>query len=96
LDGPLEVNAIIGGPVHPTSSGGSRGMTDEGQNLTNRPSWPVRMAFFPTQSQQAEPEYEVEVRLFDNGIANHFLLDYGDFTVHAALEKIEALPKPKC
>jgi hypothetical protein len=96
LDGPLEVNAIIGGPVHPTSGGAPSGVTGEGQNLTNRPSWPVRMAFFPTKSQQAEPEYEVEVRLFDNGIANYFLLDYGDFTVHAALEKLEALPKPKC
>jgi hypothetical protein len=97
LDGSLEVNAIIGGPIHPANAGGAAGRgVGEGHNLTNRPSWPVRMAFFPTQSQQAEPEYEVEVRLFDNGVANHFLLDYGDFTVRAALEKIEALPKPKC
>jgi hypothetical protein len=87
VDGPLEVNAIIGaqsGPTEPVSA------------LTNSPSWPVRMAFFPIQSQQAEPEYEVAVKLHDNGVANHFLLDYGDFTVVAELEKMEALPKPKC
>jgi hypothetical protein len=86
LDGPLEVNAIIGSPIKP--SGDDR--------LTDRASWPVRMAFFPIQSQQAEPDYEVEVRLNDNGVSNRVLLDYGDFTVNAALEKIEPLPKPKC
>lgn len=97
LDGPLEVNAIIGSPIHPVSGGGvATGVSGDGQSLMNRPSWRIRMAFFPTQSQQAEPDYEVEVRLFDNGIANYFLLDYGDFTVNATLEKIEALPKPKC
>lgn len=99
LDGPLEVNAIIGGLI-PVGGGSGSGTADramgEAQHLINRASWPIRMAFFPTQSQQAEPEYEVEVRLYDNGIANYFLLDYGDFTVNAALEKLEALPKPKC
>jgi hypothetical protein len=97
LDGPLEVNAIIGGPIHPASGGGAGNrVAGDALDLTNRSSWPIRMAFFPTQSQQAEPQYEVEVRLYDNGVANHFLLDYGDFTVNAVLEKVEALPKPKC
>lgn len=87
IDGPLEVNAIIGAQTAAAQTG------DE---LTRRVSWPVRMAFFPLQSQQPEPEYEVAVRLHDNGVANHFLLDYGDFTVTAELEKMESLPKPKC
>ena len=87
IDGPLEVNAIIGAQNRPTGS------SDE---LTSKVSWPVRMAFFPIQSQQAEPEYEVSVRLHENGVADRFLLDYGDFTVSAELEKLEPLPKPKC
>lgn len=86
LDGPLEVNAIIGSPVKPAG----------GDHLTDRASWPVRMAFFPIQSQQAEPDYEVAVRLVDNGVSDRLLLDYGDFTVNASPEKIEPLPKPKC
>jgi len=87
IDGPLEVNAIIGKrSAAPTT----------GNELTRKVSWPVRMAFFPLQSQQAEPEYEVAVQLHENGVADHFLLDYGDFTVTAELEKMEALPKPKC
>lgn len=87
IDGPLEVNAIIGKrSAAPTT----------GNELTRKVSWPVRMAFFPLKSQQAEPEYEVAVQLHENGVADHFLLDYGDFTVTAELEKMEALPKPKC
>lgn len=87
-DGPLEVNAIIGAQAAASQTAA--------EELTRRISWPVRMAFFPLQSQKAEPEYEVAVRLHDNGVADHFLLDYGDFTVTAELEKMESLPKPKC
>lgn len=87
-EGPLEVNAIIGAP-----SGLVTGAADE---LTNKTSWPVRMAFFPILSQQAEPEQEVSVRLYENGVADHYLLDYGDFTVTAVVEKMEPLPRPKC
>lgn len=88
IQGPLEVNALIGAPITPAASG-----ADDLMNVT---SWPVRMAFFPIQSQQAEPEQEVALRLYENGVANQFLLDYGDFTVTGVLEKIEALPRPKC
>ena len=90
LDGPLEVNAIIG---RSASAGTTAGL---GGELTNRIAWPMRMAFFPLRSQKAEPEYEVSVRLSDNGVAHHFLLDYGDFTVNAALTKIEPIAEPKC
>lgn len=87
IDGPLEVNAIIGAQMAPSATG---------EELTRGASWPVRMAFFTLQSQQAEPQYEVAVRLHDNGVANHFVLDYGDFTVTAELAKMEPLPKPRC
>ncbi|HEY4135074.1 MAG TPA: cell envelope integrity EipB family protein [Alphaproteobacteria bacterium] len=86
LDGPFDVNAIIG----------AQAKGKGGDKLLAGPSWPVRMAFFPLQSQAAAPVYEVGVQLYENGIAQSFLLDYGGFTVVADLEKIEALPKPRC
>ncbi len=92
LDGPLEVNAVIGGPIKsPTKVA-----ADIGAELTGGQSWRVRLAFFPLNSQSPEPDYEVGVRLFENGVADNFLLDYGDFSVSANLEKIEALPRPRC
>jgi hypothetical protein len=47
-------------------------------------------------SQQAEPDYEVEVRLLENGEGQHFQLEYGDFTDDAVLDKLEPLPRPQC
>ncbi|MEE8560076.1 MAG: DUF1849 family protein, partial [Alphaproteobacteria bacterium] len=64
--------------------------------LTSRPSWRMRLAFFPVQSAAPEPDYELGVRLFDNGVAGDLVLDYGDFTLLATLERIEALAKPAC
>ncbi|MFN4281500.1 MAG: EipB family protein [Alphaproteobacteria bacterium] len=90
LDGPLEVNAVIGGMAKdPVAANGAA-------ELTAGSSWRIRMAFFPLSSQAATPDYEVGVRLFDNGVADGFLLDYGTYSVLASLEKLEALPKPRC
>lgn len=91
LDGPLEVNAIIGAVAQPAKS-----PADAAGDLTGGRSWRVRMAFFPLDSQAAEPDYEVGVRLFENGIADNFLLDYGGYSVSANLERLEALPRPRC
>ena len=88
LDGPLEVNAIIGSLI--------KGNKDGEEALTNRPSWRMRLAFFPVKASASVPDYELGVRLFDNGVAEDFVLDYGDFTVLAKLEKIEVLPQPSC
>lgn len=91
LDGPLEVNAVIGAPIKAPPPA-----ADAAAELTSGQSWRVRLAFFPLSSQSPEPDYEVGVRLFENGVADNFLLDYGDFSVAASLEKIEALPRPRC
>ena len=86
--GPLEANAIIGATGRPPAS-----VPEELKSLA---SWSVRLAYFPMTSQQAEPEQEMAVRLYENGVADHFLIDYGDFTVTAALAKMEPLSRPKC
>lgn len=91
LDGPLEVNAIIG-----AAAPSAKSPADAAGDLTGGRSWRVRMAFFPLDSQAAEPDYEVGVRLFENGVADNFLLDYGGYSVSANLERLEALPRPRC
>jgi hypothetical protein len=59
-------------------------------------TWPVRMAFFPLASEEAAPEYEMSLSLLENGVAQSMLIDYGDFTVTAVLEKLESMPRPRC
>jgi len=58
--------------------------------------WPVRMAFFPPDSQGANPDYELGMSLQANGIARDMRLDYGNFVLRATLTKLEAMPKPTC
>ncbi|MBT3793298.1 MAG: cell envelope integrity EipB family protein [Rhodospirillales bacterium] len=89
-DGPLEVNAMIFAPIKTPPKKWAK------RRLTNRPSWHMRLAFFPTKSAKSTPDYELGLRLFDNGVADGFELDYGSFSVNASLEKITALKRPKC
>ncbi|ANC91776.2 DUF1849 domain-containing protein [Azospirillum humicireducens] len=88
-EGPTEVSTVAGKPGAPKESG-------KDPLLKVGKSWPIRMAFFPLQSDSAQPEYEMSLRLLENGIAESMQIDYGDFTVNAVLEKIEALPKSGC
>ena len=64
--------------------------------LLDRPSWRMRLAFFPAESKAETPDYELGMRLMDNGVSQNMSLDYGDYTVKADLAHIEPLPKPAC
>ena len=90
-DGLFGVGAIIGKRMEP-----ERGGDDRNSLLTEAPSWRLRLAFFPHASPAPEPEHEQIFRLHGNGIAEELVLDYGDFSVRAALGKVERLPKPGC
>lgn len=90
LDGPIAVNAVIGAVrEHPPAE-----KTHE--PLTNRRSWPMRLAFFPLKTSKAEPDYELGLRVYDNGVSDDYVIDYGAFAVNAKLDRIEALEQPKC
>lgn len=88
-DGATEVSTVIGKPAA-AKNGPKSPLLRDGK------AWPVRMAFFPTHSDSAQPEYEMSLHLLRNGIAESMEIDYGDFTVNAILDTIEALPKSGC
>jgi hypothetical protein len=67
--------------------------------LLQRPSWRVSLAFFPADSNKGDvetPDYQLTMRLLDNGVSQDMTLDYGDYVLKAKLADIEALPKPSC
>ena len=91
---PAQITAVIG----PSSS---RATSTAGEKLPkspllNRPSWRMRLAFFPADSKQEQPDYELGMRLLDNGVSQDMTLDYGDYVIRARLDDIEALPRPSC
>lgn len=87
-EGPFQVTAGIGKEV----AGDPKA---ENPLLRDR-WWPVRMAFFPSDSQGSNPDYELGMSLQENGIARDMRLDYGNFVLRATLSKVELMPKPVC
>ncbi|HEX6841548.1 MAG TPA: cell envelope integrity EipB family protein [Stellaceae bacterium] len=64
--------------------------------ILKRPSWRVRLAFFPADDKSGQPDYELGMRLLDNGVSQDMSLDYSDYVIRAKLDEIEALPHPAC
>ena len=64
--------------------------------LDGAASWQVSIAYFGMAEEATEPEYEQEMRLFDNGVVDELLLDYGDFTLDATLADLKESPAPDC
>ena len=93
VDGAVDISAVLGPRIdakaHPAS-------TDVKSPLIDRPSWNIRMAFFPESGKDENPDYELGMRLMDNGIASEMTIDYGDYVIKAKLKEIQALPKPNC
>jgi hypothetical protein len=87
VEGPTSVSAVMG----------KKSIEPDAENsLLRGPQWPIRMAFFASDSQASEPTYEMSLTMHDNGIASALELDYGDFTVKVKLKTLEALPEPAC
>jgi len=93
-DQTFEVSALIGKIAAATKNASSTGAINH--TLLAAPSWPMQMAFFPVGSDDAEPDYEVGVRYYENGVADDVLQSFGNFSLKGTLEKLEALPKPDC
>ena len=104
-DGAVTVSAVIGpalpqptpvaaGPTPPAATPAANAKLDP--LLLDRKSWNIRMAFFPDDDKAQDPDYELSMRLLNNGVSAEMNLDYGDFAMKAKLDELEALPKPAC
>lgn len=90
-DGLTEVSAVIG-----------RGSEDEDEDtptdapeiLADRLFWPIHLAFFDPAQADPEPDHEVSFRLYQGGIVDRLIINYGDFVLRGRAAVIEALPPP--
>lgn len=92
--GATQITAVIGPKLLPGATKAKSGLPKS--PLLDRPSWRVRLAFFPPDRNSELPDYEESVRLLDNGVIAEMLFDYGDYAVRAKLTHIEALHRPPC
>ena len=63
--------------------------------LAKLPSGRVRVAFFDREAGTQQPDYEVGMRYWDNGIADDLSMDFGDFVMTGKLSEL-TVPKPGC
>jgi len=68
----------------------------EGELLYGHETWPVLVSYYDRSAKSELPIYEIAYRLYDNGISDNVLIDYGDYAIEAELQKLEAITKPKC
>jgi hypothetical protein len=83
-----EVSAVIGARREPAA---------DARELLGVPSWPVHLAFFTlgTDSAASTPDYEMSLTLYENGVVDQMVIDYGEFSVRARLTDLEPVP-PSC
>ena len=86
----VQVSAAIGSRVAADAAAAN------GSPLLERPGWRIRLAFFPADNSVEKPDYELGMRLLDNGVSREMLIDYGEYSIRAKLEDIEPLTKPNC
>ncbi len=64
--------------------------------LLQRLGWRVRIAFFPADAKVEKPDYELGMRLLENGVSQDMVIDYGEYSIRAKLDDLENLPRPSC
>lgn len=93
VDNAEQITAVIGPSLTPPGSSAEKPLNSP---LLQHPSWRIRLAFFPADSKADTPDYELSMRLLDNGVSQDMSLDYSDYVLKAVLDEIEPLPKPAC
>jgi hypothetical protein len=101
VENATQITAVVGPQLEPSPPPSAADKSADKDNpltspLLQRPSWRVRLAFFPPGSTSETPDYELGMRLLANGVSQDMDLDYGDYVVRARLDEIEPLPKPAC
>jgi hypothetical protein len=68
--------------------------------LAKMPSWPISISFFEASGGNASgeelPSYQVSFTLYQNGVAENLVMDYGDFAVSGKLSGLEFLKQADC
>jgi hypothetical protein len=69
----------------------------QGEALAKLKSWPMSVSYYPEQGDAADtPSYQISFQLYQNGVADRLVLDYGDFSLSGTLTALEYLEESDC
>lgn len=90
-DSYVEIGSFIGNEL-PVETGEKPVLKD----MKGQRSWRIRLAYFTSDKPQDTPDYEIGYRLYENGVADDIVFDYGDYAIRATLRHLEIKPKDGC
>ena len=90
-----DTTAFIGTEVQPGSDPKLEQVAKE-KGLGELASWPVSIGYFEAKGGDLTPSYQIDFRLYENGVSRDLLIDYGDFSIHGTLTSLEYLKATEC
>jgi len=88
-DGALLASVFVGRRL-PAPEEGAAGPLREGA------SWRVSAALYPLSGAVELPVYRTAFRLWDTGVAQSLVIDYGDYALAGGLQRVVPLARPDC
>lgn len=90
-----DTTAFIGKLVPPGSDAELEPAAKD-KGLAELASWPVSIGYFEPKGGDLTPSYQIDFRIYENGVSRELLIDYGDFSIHGSLTALEYLKSPEC
>jgi hypothetical protein len=90
-----DTTAFIGTEVQPGSDPKLEQVAQD-KGLGELASWPVSIGYFEAKGADLTPSYQIDFRLYENGVSRDLLIDYGDFSIRGTLTSLEYLKATEC
>jgi hypothetical protein len=90
-----DTTAFIGTKVAPGGDAKLEAAAKD-KGLGELASWPISIGYFDPKRGDLTPSYQIDFRLYENGVSRELLIDYGDFSIHGTLTALEYLKAPEC
>ncbi|WP_141702074.1 cell envelope integrity EipB family protein [Methyloceanibacter stevinii] len=92
----FDTTAFIGSMVKPGGDADRLEKVAQDEKLDELPSWPISIGYFDLAAGDLTPSYQIDFRLYENGVSRDLLIDYGEYTVEGKLSSLEYLKEKKC
>ena len=86
---PYEAITVMGPPSESPAQEEARELPDL---LVSKVYWPTQIGYHSKEKSDGIPEFEISMRMYENGVGTHLILDYGDFVLKGELMGLKELP----
>lgn len=92
----FDTTAFIGRRAGAASDSDRFEKTAQEEQLGQLASWPISIGYYKLGVGDLMPTYQIDFRLYENGVSRDLVIDYGEYTVEGKLSSLEYLKEKKC